>query len=76
VDHPCAAAFVCALNREDLSPLTIRGYARDIALFLGWHAPNKRGFRQQRCVIPLAAFLRPHGRASGYTVERDDGRRV
>jgi hypothetical protein len=40
-DHPWAAAFVCALGREDLSPLTVRGYARDLALFLDWYAPNE-----------------------------------
>jgi site-specific recombinase XerD len=40
-DHPWAAEFVCALGREDLSPLTVRGDARDVALFLGWYAPNK-----------------------------------
>jgi site-specific recombinase XerC len=32
--------FVRALAREDLSPLTVRGYARDVELFLDWYAPN------------------------------------
>ena len=27
--------------REDLSPLAVRGYARDVALFLDWYTPNK-----------------------------------
>jgi site-specific recombinase XerD len=40
-DHPWAAEFVRALAREDLSPLTVRGYARDVALFLDWYVPNK-----------------------------------
>jgi site-specific recombinase XerD len=33
--------FARALAREDLSPLTVRGYASDVALFLDWYAPNK-----------------------------------
>jgi len=32
--------FVRALAREDLSPLTVCGYARDVELFLDWYAPN------------------------------------
>src|ERR1039458_6643537 len=40
-DHPWRAEFVRALAREDLSPLTLRGYARDVKLFVDWYAPNK-----------------------------------
>ena len=40
-DHPWRVEFVRALAREDLSPLTVRGYGRDLELFLDWYAPNK-----------------------------------
>lgn len=40
-DHPWLTEFVRALAREDLSPLTVRGYARDVELFLQWYAPHK-----------------------------------
>ena len=35
-DHPWRAEFVRALAREDLSPLTICGYPRDVKLFVDW----------------------------------------
>ena len=35
------AEFVPALAREDLSPLTVRGYGHDLELFLDWYAPKK-----------------------------------
>jgi len=40
-DHPWKAEFVRTLAREDLSPLTVCGYAGDVELFLRWYAPNK-----------------------------------
>jgi site-specific recombinase XerD len=40
-DHPWKAEFVRALAREDLSPLTVQGYAGDVGMFLRWYAPNK-----------------------------------
>jgi len=40
-DYPWAAEFSRTLAREDLSPLTVRGYARDVELFLEWYAPHK-----------------------------------
>jgi len=40
-EHPWKAEFVLALAREDLAPLTVRGYAGDVDMFLRWYAPNK-----------------------------------
>ena len=40
-DHPWKAEFVRALAREDLSPLTVQGYAGDVGMFLRWYVPNK-----------------------------------
>ena len=33
--------FVRALAHEDLSPLAVRGYTRDVELFLDWYAHNE-----------------------------------
>ena len=40
-DHPWVKEFVRALAREDLSPLTVRGYAQDVNRFLDWYKPNQ-----------------------------------
>ena len=40
-EHPWKAEFVLALAREDLAPLTVRGYAGDVDMFLRGYAPNK-----------------------------------
>ena len=37
-DHAWLAAFLKQLRREDLSPMTVRGYQSDLRLFLRWYA--------------------------------------
>ena len=37
-DHPWLAGFLKQLRREDLSPMTVRGYQSDLQLFLRWYA--------------------------------------
>jgi len=36
-DHPWLAGFLKQLRREDLSPITVRGYHSDLQLFLRWY---------------------------------------
>jgi integrase/recombinase XerC len=36
-DHPWLAGFLKQLRREDLSPMTVRGYQSDLRLFLRWY---------------------------------------
>ena len=36
-DHPWLAGFLKQLCREDLSPMTVRGYHSDLQLFLRWY---------------------------------------
>jgi len=36
-DHPWLAAFLKALAREDVAPVTIRGYRSDLGLFAAWY---------------------------------------
>jgi site-specific recombinase XerD len=36
-DHPWLAGFLTQLRREDLSPMTVRGYQSDLQLFLRWY---------------------------------------
>jgi hypothetical protein len=36
-DHPWVAAFLKALAREDLAPVTVRGYRSDLGLFAAWY---------------------------------------
>ena len=40
-DHPWIVDFAHTMTREDLSPLTVRGYTRDVELFLHWYVPKK-----------------------------------
>jgi hypothetical protein len=49
--------FVRALAHEDLSPLTVRGYARDVELFLDWYAPNELDKLSAVDLIHLATFF-------------------
>src|SRR6516165_2791613 len=35
-DHPWIAGFLKQLRREDLSPMTVRGYRSDLQLFVRW----------------------------------------
>jgi site-specific recombinase XerD len=37
VDHPWLAGFLKQLRREDLSPMTVRGYQSDLQSFLRWY---------------------------------------
>jgi len=37
-DHAWLVAFLKQLRREDLSPMTVRGYQSDLQLFLRWYA--------------------------------------
>jgi hypothetical protein len=37
-DHPWLAGFLKQLRREDLSPVTVRGYQSDVRLFFRWYA--------------------------------------
>jgi len=39
-DHPWLAAYRKALGREDLAPVTLRGYHSDLGAFLHWYAPQ------------------------------------
>jgi hypothetical protein len=71
VDHPWAAEFTRALAREDLSPLTVRGYARDVALFLDWYTPNKLEKLSAVDLIPtLTAAMTVENIFAGINVER------
>ena len=36
-DHPWLVGFLLQLRREDLSPLTVRGYRNDLQLFVRWY---------------------------------------
>src|SRR5512146_2400391 len=36
-DHPWLAAFLKALAREDVAPVTVRGYRSDLGLFAAWY---------------------------------------
>ena len=36
-EHPWVAAFLKALTREDVAPLTLRGYRSDLGLFAAWY---------------------------------------
>src|SRR3954465_13257974 len=36
-EHPWLTGFLKQLRREDLSPLTARGYQSDLRLFLRWY---------------------------------------
>jgi integrase/recombinase XerC len=36
-DHPWIASFLKALGREDLAPVTVRGYRSDLGLFAAWY---------------------------------------
>jgi len=55
--HPWRVEFVRALAHEDLSPLTVRGYARDVELFLDWYAPNELDKLSAVDLIHLATFF-------------------
>jgi site-specific recombinase XerD len=36
-EHPWVAAFLKALTREDVAPVTVRGYRSDLGLFAAWY---------------------------------------
>ena len=36
-EHPWVAAFLKALTREDVAPLTVHGYRSDLGLFAAWY---------------------------------------
>jgi site-specific recombinase XerD len=36
-EHPWVAAFLKALTREDIAPVTVRGYRSDLGLFAAWY---------------------------------------
>ena len=36
-EHPWVAAFLKALTREDIAPVTLRGYRSDLGLFAAWY---------------------------------------
>jgi integrase/recombinase XerC len=36
-EHPWVAAFLKALTREEVAPLTVRGYRSDLGLFAAWY---------------------------------------